>query len=164
MTDFSDPELARAFIAKTAMDFINTVVGQARPVYGALGMRFPVAASSALLTIGRSGPLSQAELARALNQPHQSAAQQLASLTRAGLVEVSACPDDRRVKLHALTATGRDQFDRLQSYLIDEKHVFAELEEEIGVNLSHALRSANTALAVRSLQDRFSARREKAAS
>jgi DNA-binding MarR family transcriptional regulator len=68
------------------------------------------------LTLGAvaHGPLSVAEIARRRGMRRQSAAEGVAALERAGLVERIPDPSDARAPLVLLTARGRDALERLR--------------------------------------------------
>ena len=61
------------------------------------------------------GPLSQAELAQRVGVESATMAVMLDRLAKAGLVERSASPDDRRVKHVALTAAGSALNDKVRA-------------------------------------------------
>ncbi len=159
-----DPDLARVFIARHAMSWADLAVDQARPVYGDYKLDFPVNASSALLTIGRFGPVTQAEIAHHVGFSHQSVAQQLRALTRLGLIERRPDPNDARAYRLMLSRRGRAQYRRLETFCEDASAVFEELFEEAGCDLAAALAKTKRALENRPLKDRFDMRRDGAAS
>lgn len=151
----ADASLNRAFLGKAALDLADLLAAQAREVYIARGMIFPVAASSTLLSIADHAPVSQAALADMLGRPHQTVAQKLRDLARLDLVQSEPSPDDARVSLLRLTAAGLAQADALRAYCIDAAAAFAALFDETGTDVSAALAGAVAALKRRHLADRL---------
>jgi DNA-binding MarR family transcriptional regulator len=72
---------------------------------------FPRASLGALRLLNRCGPLQVTELAHHLRVDLSVASRQVTHLVEAGLVERTACDDDRRARSIALTAAGRAKVD-----------------------------------------------------
>ena len=72
--------------------------------------------TSALVRLGKEGPISASELAGCERMRPQSMATIVAALERGGFVERSADPDDGRRQLIRLTASGRERFEGGRRY------------------------------------------------
>jgi len=145
-----------AFVAKRAKDFNLLVASQAESIYQERGMIFPVSVSSTLLFISRNAPVSQAELSRSLDQPHQLVAYRVRELENLKLIQRKIDPKDNRRKLLRLTKKGCSQAKSLEEFSKLAVGTFEDLFEEIGVDLSDGLGKAIEALKAVPLYSRFS--------
>ena len=156
MSDFyNSVEIKTAYVGKRAKDFNYLITAQAENVYRRCGIIFPVVASSTVAYLYRNGPAALADIAKALEHPHQTIAQHTESLTKARLAIKKPDPNDGRRSNFHLTAKGRDQAARLEMLSEEAANVFQELFDEIGLDLSDALEKAHKALKERPLEKRF---------
>ena len=96
----------------------------------------PPQSASCLLFIAENESASAADIAAALDLPHQLVAQRLNPLIERGLVARRADPQDGRRKILRLTRRGKTQFERLKAILRDTNAVYEDLNKELGVDLS----------------------------
>ncbi len=156
-SDFYDSAIVRkAYTAKKLLDLAFLIQSQVTKVYTRNGMVFPVSCSSTLLHLGRRGPASVTEVARALRHPHQTVAQHLGTLGRLGLIGKRTDPADRRRTEYFLTDFGTSQARLLDRYNVEAATVFQGLDADIGADLGDLLDSAMAALDARPMDARFS--------
>lgn len=145
----------KAYTAKKLLDLAFLIQAQVTAVYAHKGMIFPVSCSSTLLYLGKQGPASVTEVARALQHPHQTVAQHLATLGKLNIIDKRADAGDRRRLEYVLTDLGRSQADLLDQYNIEAAEVFDRLNTDIGTDLGDVLDMGIRALNNRSMADRF---------
>lgn len=145
----------KAYTAKKLLDLAYLIQAQVTEVYTHKGMIFPVSCSSTLLYLGKQGPASVTEVARALQHPHQTVAQHLSTLGKLNIVESRADERDRRRLEYVLTDLGRAQAGLLDQYNIEAAEVFERLNDDIGTDLGSVLDIGIRALNSRSMADRF---------
>jgi DNA-binding MarR family transcriptional regulator len=85
-----------------------------------------------LVAIATLGPVSVADLVRALDRSHQLIQQKVPKLVKLGLVTRQPDPDDQRVTLIEITDNGREQLALLESLDGEFIRAYAEMEEEAG--------------------------------
>ncbi|WP_269714036.1 MarR family winged helix-turn-helix transcriptional regulator [Caulobacter sp. NIBR2454] len=154
--EFYDSAVVRkAYTAKKLLDLAFLIQSQVTQVYARKGMVFPVSCSSTLLHLSKSGPASVTEVARALQHPHQTVAQHLATLSKLRAIEKRTDPADRRRTEYFLTAFGTAQADLLHQYNIEAAAVFEGLDTDIGADLGDLLDNAMAALDARPMDERF---------
>lgn len=147
--------IQKAYTAKKLADLINLIVQQVTPVYGQMGMVFPVICSSTLLCLSTRGPASVTEIARLLHHPHQTVAQHLRILTGLGIIEKQPDPNDKRRSEYHLTDLGLKQAALLGTYNLRAADVFQSLSDDINVDLPAVLDAGVKALTKRTMEDRF---------
>lgn len=155
--EFYDSAIVRkAYTAKKLLDLAFLIQSQVTKVYARNGMVFPVSCSSTLLHLSKSGPASVTEVARALQHPHQTVAQHLATLSKLNVIEKRTDPADRRRTEYFLTGFGTAQASLLHQYNLEAAAVFEGLDADIGADLGDLLDKAMAALDARPMDDRFS--------
>lgn len=154
--DFYDSAIVRkAYTAKKLLDLAFLIQGQVSKVYARNGMVFPVSCSSTLLHLSKKGPASVTEVARALEHPHQTVAQHLATLSKLHVIEKRTSDTDRRRTEYYLTEFGTAQAHLLHRYNGEAATVFEGLDTDIGADLGDLLDRAIAALYARPMDDRF---------
>lgn len=138
--------LRRAFIANQLERLSDLIVEQGEALLADAEIEFPPRAVSAVLLIGERGHISAADIADALNQPHQLTTQRIELLIDAGIIDRINDPQDGRRKILQLTDKGVAQFKRLQTRLAETDQVFATLFQEISCDLYAAVEQAMDAL------------------
>lgn len=158
MSDYLRTHVWRgAFLAHALEAAARTVVDQADAMLRTHGLDIPSRAVSTLLLIGERREITQSEIARTLDHPHQLAGQRIALLTAAGLVDRPKVGADRRRRLLTLTPRGEIQFARLGRLLAQADRAFADLSTELGADLLVLPSRLEAALEGKSLTDRISA-------
>lgn len=144
-----------AFTPKAALDFAFLIEKQAEQVYEKFGIRFPVIASSTMHFIGLAKEASLADVAKALEIPHQLAAQRIKLLLELEMIQSRADELDKRRTLYSFTKIGKRQYLLLDRYLESADKVFLKLNESIGTNLLDSLQAAKRAFIDSSLEERI---------
>ncbi len=97
-----------------------------------------------------------ADLAKSLNATHQITAQRVRKLDKLGLIERAPDPKDtRRIEL-SLTAKGCEQAERLDRCMEAAARAYANLFDELGVDVSAILLRAAEAMRRKPLGERIS--------
>jgi len=147
--------LGRGFTPKLAMDFASLMEKQAKPVYENIGIIFPVIASSTVSVIGNNQTASLLDIARALDVPHQLAAQRIKKLLQLDIISTHKDIRDKRKTNYQLTELGKTQNDLLNLYLSKADNVFSELNDELDLDLMALLQQVNESFAGKSLFQRI---------
>jgi len=150
-------ELRGAFFAHQLDLLADLTAIQGEELLLDAGIQFPSRAISAALLIGERGNVSVADIAEALDRPHQLIAQRIELLIRAGVVSRQPDPNDGRRKILELTAKGVEQFERLKQRLAEVDDVFQALFAEIDCDLPRHLIHVTEALGQSSLLARLKA-------
>ena len=154
--------LRRAFIANLLDRTAALLTAQGERLLQDAGLSFPSRASSAVLLMGERGSASAADIAAALDLPHQLATQRVELLLSLGLFERIDDPDDGRRKILRLTAKGANEFQILQAVLQDASNAFQSLFEDIDSDLQAVLDRMISALNQRPVLERVQAYRSPA--
>lgn len=143
-----------AFVASQLDCVAELIVKQGEAILEDAGVEFPSRAVSAVLLIGEHGQISVADIADALDQPHQLVTQRIELLIEAGVVDRVPDPEDGRRKILQLTDKGSQQFDRLKLRLDEADKAFSALFKEIDCDLPAMCRRAFDALSHSPLLER----------
>lgn len=147
-------ELNRTFLGRLSEQLSELIEQQSAEVFKRAGIVVPVKSSSLLGAIATLGPVSVADLVRALDRSHQLIQQKMPKLVALGLVSRRPDPKDQRVILIELTDLGRAQLALLDGLDAEFERAYAEMEGDAGPvfdAISRAIRS----LKARPLIDRM---------
>lgn len=125
-------ELNRTFLGRLSEQLSELIEQQSAEVFQRAGIIIPVKSSSLLGAIAALGPVSVADLVRALDRSHQLIQQKMPKLLALGLVSRRPDPADQRINLIEITDRGREQMallDRLDPAL---DRAYADMEEDAG--------------------------------
>jgi DNA-binding MarR family transcriptional regulator len=147
-------ELDRTFLGRLSEQLSELIEQQSAEVFSRAGIVIPVKSSSLLGAIAMLGPVSVAELVRALDRSHQLIQQKMPKLLALGLVSRRPNPDDQRVILIEITDKGREQLALLDELSPKFDRAYAEIEETAGP-VFDAIKCAVAALKSRPLIDRI---------
>ncbi|MGJ8563870.1 MAG: MarR family transcriptional regulator [Alphaproteobacteria bacterium] len=147
--------LRGAFFANQLDQLAELITLQGEELLQSAGVKFPSRAVSAALLIGEHGRISAAEIAEALDQPHQLVTQRVDLLIAANVVSRFPDPNDGRRKLLQFTELGNQQFEQLKLRLGEVDRAFEVLFEEIGCDLASKIQSVTDALGEVSLLARL---------
>ncbi len=147
-------ELNRTFLGRMSEQLSDLIEQQSAQVFERAGIVIPVKSSSLLGAIATLGPVSAADLVRALDRSHQLIQQKMPKLLKLGLVSRRPSPDDQRVILIELTDRGREQLALLDRLDGEFERAYAEMEADAGP-VFDAISRAITALKARPLIDRM---------
>lgn len=147
-------ELNRTFLGRLSEQLSELIEQQSAEVFRRAGIVIPVKSSSLLVAIATLGPVSVADLVRALDRSHQLIQQKMPKLLALGLVSRRPDPDDQRVNLIEITDRGREQLALLDRLDPGFDRAYAEMEKDAGPvfdSINRAIRS----LKARPLIDRM---------
>jgi DNA-binding MarR family transcriptional regulator len=147
-------ELDRTFLGRLSEQLSELIEQQSAEVFSGAGIVIPVKSSSLLGAIAMLGPVSVAELVRALDRSHQLIQQKMPKLLALGLVSRRPNPDDQRVILIEITDKGRAQLALLDELSPEFDRAYAEIEEAAGP-VFDAIKCTIAALKSRPLIDRI---------
>jgi DNA-binding MarR family transcriptional regulator len=147
-----------AYLGKRLQDLLTLSHQQMQSVYEKRGLIISVEGSSTLQVLKPGTKLALADLARILEQPHQLVAQRIQKLVRLDLVIKQPDPLDGRRTEYVLTTHGEQQWQLLNSLMIEGIEVNRGLFNEIGIDLLAGLDAAISALNTRSFAERFTAK------
>lgn len=147
-------ELDRTFLGRLSEQLSELIEQQSADVFRRAGIIIPVKSSSLLVAIATLGPVSVADLVRALDRSHQLIQQKMPKLLALGLVSRRPDPDDQRASLIEVTETGREQLALLSGLDPGFERAYAGMEEETGPVFDAITRAINS-LKARPLIDRM---------
>ncbi|MFE9085172.1 MarR family winged helix-turn-helix transcriptional regulator [Brevundimonas sp. NPDC003935] len=147
-------ELNRTYLGRLSEQLSELIEQQSAEVFKRAGLVIPVKSSSLLSAIAMLGPVSVADLGRALDRSHQLLQQKIPKLVTLGLVSRQPDPADQRVNLIAITERGRDQLALLDSLDGAFERAYAEMEQDAGP-VFDAIKRAIQSLQARSLAARM---------
>jgi DNA-binding MarR family transcriptional regulator len=146
--------LDRTFLGRLSEQLSELIEQQSAEVFKRAGLVLPVKSASLLGAVATLGPVSVADLVRALDRSHQLIQQKMPKLLTLGLVSRRPDPDDQRVILIEITDKGREQLALLDGLAAAFDRAYAEMEEEAGP-VFEGLNRAIAALKSRPLIDRM---------
>lgn len=157
----SDKPLRRVFLT-TAMDQLSALImEQGQQTLREAGVDFSIRAAPIVLLLTKKGPLAAADVAKALNQPHQLVAQRLDALVDLKIIARVSDPGDARRKLLKITPKGRTQLIRLKDTLDLIEVAYEQVFEKIGCDLAAKVLEAAEALTREPFPDRVRAARHQ---
>ena len=125
-------ELNRTYLGRLSEQLSELIEQQSAEVFKRAGLVIPVKSSSLMYAIAMLGPVSIADLVRALGRSHQLIQQKIPKLVTLGLVTRQPDPDDQRVVLIQVTDRGREQLALLDSLDGEFERAYAEMEQDAG--------------------------------
>lgn len=140
-------ELDRTFLGRLSEQLSELIEQQSAEVFKRAGIVIPVKSSSLLGAVATLGPVSVADLVRALDRSHQLIQQKMPKLMALDLVSRRPDPNDQRVNLIEITDRGREQLAMLDKLTPEFERAYAEMEEEAGPvfdTIGRAIRSLKT--------------------
>ncbi|OYX14794.1 MAG: MarR family transcriptional regulator [Brevundimonas diminuta] len=147
-------ELDRTFLGRLSEQLSELIEQQSAEVFKRAGIVIPVKSSSLLGAIATLGPVSVADLVRALDRSHQLIQQKIPKLLALDLVSRRPDPNDLRINLIEITDRGREQLALLDRLTPEFERAYAEMEQEAGPVFDTVARAIR-ALKARSLNDRI---------
>lgn len=138
--------LKGAFLSNGLLRLVDLIALQGDDLLGDADIIIPSRAVACTLFIGDTDRVSVADIAKALDEPHQLTTQRTDVLSELGLLKRIDDPDDSRRKLLMLTRKGKDQYRRLIIRLAEIEQAFLGLYAEIECDLPIVLARAIEAL------------------
>lgn len=145
----------KAYLGKLAQDLLLLSSNQVMEVYAQRGIDIPVEVSSTLNHLYNNDNVALANVAMALDIPHQLASQRIKKLLKLNLVKKQGDPNDMRRSVLTLTEKGQQQAILLIECMNDMAIIYDAVYQEIGCDLPEVLNSAINALKGKSLINRF---------
>lgn len=155
MTFINSETIRKAYLGKHAQRLLFLSSEQVADVYKDRGICIPVSLSSTLQVIAQGKGMSLADIARALDIPHQLVSQRTEKLLKLDLIIKQADPNDGRRSEYHLTKLGDAQAKLLKQCMEDTALIYGDLYDEIECDLAQALLDAIHALERTSLRHRF---------
>ena len=147
-------ELDRTFLGRLSEQLSELIEQQSAEVFKRAGIVIPVKSSSLLGAIATLGPVSVADLVRALDRSHQLIQHKIPKLLALDLVSRRPDPNDLRINLIEITDRGREQLALLDGLTPEFERAYAEMEQEAGPVFDTVARAIRS-LKARSLNDRI---------
>jgi len=147
-------ELNRTYLGRLSEQLSELIEQQSAEVFKRAGLVIPVKSSSLMMAIATLGPVSVADLGRALDRSHQLIQQKIPKLVKLELVTRQPDPEDQRVSLIAITDKGREQLALLDSLDGAFERAYDEMEQEAGP-VFDAIKRAIQSLKARPLVERM---------
>jgi len=145
LDDVIHGEMAPGFLGLLLGRLVDRLVeGGGRPAMVA-GIRTPVRAFSTVMLLAH-GNQSVTELARRLGVTHAAVIKTARALDDLGFLGRGDDPGDARRKPLCLTPEGQNEAERIRAYMVKVNSVYADLFEEIGVDLFAAAAGFEAAL------------------
>ena len=124
--------LDRTFLGRLSEQLSELIEQQSAEVFKRAGIVIPVKSSSLMGAIATLGPVSIADLVRALDRSHQLIQQKMPKLVALGLVSRQRDVQDQRVILIEITDRGREQLALLDGLNEAFERAYAEVEADAG--------------------------------
>ncbi|GJL97075.1 MAG: hypothetical protein DHS20C06_08920 [Hyphobacterium sp.] len=153
--------LSGAFLSNKLLRLVETIADQGEVLLDAAGIRIPPRAVSTVLMIGEVDNVTAADIASALDQPHQLATQRIDLLIELGLITRTPHATDNRRKVLKLTAEGQAQYALMMDMLDHIRAAMDALYEELDCDLADMAAKAVVALQNRPLIDRIGVTRNR---
>lgn len=147
-------ELNRTYLGRLSEQLSELIEQQSAEVFKRAGLVIPVKSSSLMMAIATLGPVSVADLGRALDRSHQLIQQKIPKLVKLELVTRQPDPEDQRVSLIAITDKGREQLALLDSLDVAFERAYDEMEQDAGP-VFDAIKRAIQSLKARPLVERM---------
>jgi DNA-binding MarR family transcriptional regulator len=145
---------APAFFALIASRITERILASGTGLAGRRGISVPGRSMSSLLLL-KAGPMSVTEIAATLKVTHAASIKNVRALLDAGLVERRDDPGDARRKPLHLTEDGMAEAERVDAFMRESGAVYAEIFEEVGVDIHAALLRMEAALDRKDFAARF---------
>ena len=154
--DFLD-DFGSAVLGPQLLRLLNKIIEDSTLALNANGQGFPSHLSSTLLVLIKHGPCGKIDIAKELGVSHQLTVYRISKLKKLGLVQEKNDLGDGRRTIISLTKKGRMQTKKLLAFTRHIENAYAELFNELGIDLCDAVIRARKALEFRSLNDRMAA-------
>jgi len=141
--------LSGAFLSNKLLRLVETIAEQGEVLLASASIHIPPRAISTVLMIGELDNVTAADIASALDQPHQLATQRIDLLIKLGLITRTPHATDNRRKVLKLTKEGQAQYALMLDMLGHIRAAMDALYDEVGCNLADI-----AVKAVEALQDR----------
>jgi len=148
-------ELGPSFIGLQLYQLLSIINVQGNRLLEDMNIEIPSRIASSLILLKMNGPMSVTQLGTTLNMTHQLMAHRIKSLKDLKLIVQEKDPNDKRRILFNLTSKGNQVASNLQEVTRMATDGYADLYEEIEVNLYEALIKARNSLLRKPLYERI---------
>jgi DNA-binding MarR family transcriptional regulator len=160
LSGISQKPLRRVFLGDTLDQLSAVILEQGQKALREAGVELSPRVAPIVLLLAKRGPLTAADLAKALQQPHQLVAQRLDALVDLKIIIRVSDPADARRKLLKMTPKGRVQLARLKEMLDLIEAAYERMFDRIGCDLSAKVLEAAEELSREPLADRVRTERK----
>ena len=154
LVDFAD-ELGSGYINLVVRRLGQRIAAAGDAYMRQTGVKTSATSTAILAYVARYDQAAIAEVAQALGYSHQAVAKAVEAMDKAGLMQTRASAEDLRKRLITLTDKGRQEAEMVEAVAARAAAVFAEVFDEIGVDVFKAMRAFETALDRRPLVGRL---------
>lgn len=155
MVDLNETPLRRVFLARSLEQLLALLTEQGQRILADAGIELAIRSAPIVLLLTKDGPLTAADIAKTLDQPHQLVAQRLDALVDLKLVTRVGDTADARRKLLKITPRGRVQLRLLKERLDVIEAAYARMFAEIDCDLAAKVLEATEALSRAPLPERI---------
>ena len=148
-------QVGRPFLARRIAQLHDVLAEQGQAVLKEAGMELDSRLGSVFYRIATRPGLSVAELAEELGLSHQLASYRVKKLVEAGLITRKRNPSDRTRSVLESTERARAELSQLQTVMRRLDRAYAELFEELGVDLLDLVARTRAALTQTPLSERI---------
>ena len=138
--------LSGAFLSNKLIRLVEKIADQGATLLKSANILIPPRTISTVLMIGELEDVTAADIANALDQPHQLATQRIGILIELGLVTKRPHATDSRRKVLELTFEGRRQYNKMTDMLENIRTAMLALYDELGCDLANIAVKAVNAL------------------
>lgn len=159
MTDVSEAPLRRVFLGNSIDHLSAQIVEQAQQILRDAGVELSTRAAPIVLMLMKHGPMTAADVAKALNQAHQLVTHHVDALVSLKIVTRVKDPGDARRKLLKVTPKGHVQLVKLKEILDLIEGAYEDMFAKIDCDLAAKVLEATAELSRSPLSERIAAAR-----
>lgn len=159
MASLSEAPLRRVFLGNSIDHLSAQIVEQAQQVLRDAGVELSTRAAPIILMLMKHGPMTAAEVAKALNQAHQLVTHHVDALVSLEIITRVGDPGDGRRKLLKVTPKGDVQLVKLKEILDLIEVAYEDMFAKIDCDLAAKVLEATAELSRSPLSERIAAAR-----
>ena len=157
MASLSEAPLRRVFLGNSIDQLSAQIIEQAKQVLREAGVELSTRAAPIILMLMKHGPMTAADVAKALNQAHQLVTHHVDALVSLEIVTRVSDPGDARRKLLKVTPKGHVQLVKLKEILDLIEVVYEDIFGKLGCDLAAKVLEASGELSRSPLAERIAA-------
>ncbi len=147
-------KIGRPFLARRIAQLHDLLTEQGQELLDDAGIDFDARLGSVFFLIASNPRLSVAAVAEELGLSHQLATYRVKKLVKAGLISQVRDPEDRTRSVLQPTGSAKPVVQKIQAVMYRLDQVYAQLFEELGIDLLETMTRARRALKTNSLLER----------
>lgn len=132
-------DLRRVFLVARLEEVASLLSAQGETTLRDAGVEFPARTAPLMLLLKKAGSMSAADLAKAVQQPHQLVSQRVEALLACKAISRTTDKTDARRKVLKITPKGERQLELLKHRLDLIEVAYAALFDEIGCDVSEVV-------------------------